>query len=274
MAARDLGVDERTGAFYRDVLRRLHGAGVPFLIGGAYALEYYTAVTRPVKDIDVFTRSADRNRALAALARVGYETEVTSPTWLGKVRQGEEFVDLISSSGNAIAEVDDEWFAHAEPGTVLGVPIDFCPPEETIWSKSYVMERERYDGADVLHLVRARGARMNWERLLRRFGPHWRVLLSHLVLFGFVYPNEQRAVPDEVMRELLGRLVAELTQPPAASPLCQGTLLSKSQYRIDIERWGYHDGRLKPFGKMTRRQATAIDRESKSASHCKTYRSL
>jgi hypothetical protein len=37
------------------------------------------------------------------------------------------------------------------------VPVIFCPPEEMIWSKAFVMERERYDGADARILfVRAR----------------------------------------------------------------------------------------------------------------------
>ena len=61
------------------------------------------------------------------------------------------------------------------------------------------MERERYDGADVAHLLRAHGDRLDWPRLLRRFGPHWRVLLSHLVLFGFIYPGERALVPAWVM---------------------------------------------------------------------------
>jgi len=254
-------LDGRARAFYVDVLRRLRADGVPFLIGGAYALERYTGVSRRVKDIDIFVRPADRDRALAPLAQAGYVTEVTSPVWLGKARCGARFVDVIFSSGNGVAEVDDEWFAHAEPGQVLGVPADFCPAEETIWSKAYVMERERYDGADVLHLVRARGPRMDWERLLRRFGPHWRVLLSHLVLFGFVYPGEQHLVPDGVLRELLGRLATERARPPEVGALCQDTLLSKAQYRTDIERWGFRDGRLRPTGKITSRQAAALDRD-------------
>ena len=64
------------------------------------------------------------------------------------------------------------------------------PIEEMIWSKAFLMERERFDGADVLHLVRARQKEINWPRLLSRFGEHWRVLLSHLVLFPYVYPND------------------------------------------------------------------------------------
>jgi nucleotidyltransferase DUF2204 len=247
-----------TCAFYRDVLERMQARGVRFLIGGAYALEHYTGIRRHTKDVDVFVHPAERHRALGVLREAGYETELTSPIWLGKARCGDDFVDVIFSSGNGIAEVDDEWFVHAASGRVLDVAVRLCPPEEMIWSKGYIMERERYDGADVAHLIRGCGRRMDWERLLRRFGAHWRVLLAHLVLFGFVYPGERDVVPATVLAELIGRLGCET---PFDDRLCQGTLLSKQQYRIDIDRWGYRDGRLRPGGRMTRRQANALDRE-------------
>jgi hypothetical protein len=130
-----------------------------------------------------------------------------------------------------------------------------------IWSKAYIMERERYDGADIAHLIRARGPGLDWERLLRRFGPHWRVLMSHLVLYGFVYPCDRDAIPGAVIRRLAERLGEELDAPAPDENLCRGTLLSRYQYRIDLDEWGYRDGRIRPDGRMTRRQARAIDRE-------------
>ena len=254
--------DPRACAFYRDVLVRLAAAGVPFLVGGAYALEHQTGIARATKDLDIFVRRGDRDAALRVLADAGYETEITSDTWLGKIRSGNDYVDVIFSSGNAIAEVDDAWFAHAEHGHVLGVPVAFCPPEETIWSKSYVMERERYDGADVAHVIRACGARLDWTRLVARFGPHWRVLLAHLVLFGFIYPSERTVVPERVMRELVARLDAELRAPAPDDAVCQGTLLSRYQYRVDVDDWGHRDGRTPPSGKMSPEAVDAMDRES------------
>ncbi|HYR96852.1 MAG TPA: nucleotidyltransferase [Candidatus Binatus sp.] len=248
--------------FYRRVLELMREEEIPFLVGGAYALAQYTGVCRDTKDVDVFVRPTDCRRVLRLLADAGFETEVTSPIWLAKARCGDDFVDVIFSSGNAIAEVDEAWFEHAGEGEVLGVPVKLVPPEEMIWSKGYIMERERYDGADILHLIRARGPRLDWHRLLARFGPHGRVLMSHLVLFGFVYPGERDAIPRWVVEELIERLRAELeAAPPAGQSVCQGTLLSRTQYRIDCDGWGYRDGRIRPNGRMTRRQAEAVDRE-------------
>jgi hypothetical protein len=113
------------------------------------------------------------------------------------------------------------------------------------------MERERFDGADILHLIRERGLTLDWQRLLSRFGRYSRVLLAHLVMFGFVYPQERDRVPDWVMRDLLGRLDEPLGN--RGEKLCLGTLLSRSQYLPDLD-WGYRDGRLSPYGTMTPRE--------------------
>jgi hypothetical protein len=53
------------------------------------------------------------------------------------------------------------------------------------------------------------------------------------------------------MQDLLDRLQHEVHHPPPAEQICQGTLLSRAQYLVDIERWGYRDARLRPTGLMT-----------------------
>ena len=239
-------------ALYGEALAQLAHSGIPFLIGGAFALERYTGIARNTKDLDIFLRSRDLEPALATIGTLGCRTEIPFPHWLGKATTAEGVVDFIFSSGNGVAQVDDAWFEHAVDARVLDVPVKLCPPEETIWSKALIMERERYDGADVAHLVRALGpGGLDWHRLLRRFGPHWRVLLSHLMLFGFVYPGERWRVPDDVMRELIGRLTAEVETRHHDERLCNGTLLSRAQYLPDVRTWGYRDARLAPTGSMT-----------------------
>ena len=159
---------------------------------------------------------------------------------------------MIFNSGNALGEVDEGWFDHAVEAEVLGIPVKLCPPEEMIWHKAFVMERERYDGADISHLIRACHGQLDWRRLLARFGPHWRVLLNHLTLFGFIYPGERACIPSGVMLALCRMLERESRQPPPSDQrLCRGTLLSRAQYLTDVSRWGYTDGRVAPHGPMT-----------------------
>jgi len=236
--------------FYREALERLNEAGIDFMVGGAYASGHYTGILRDTKDFDIFVRPDDCRRVLDLFAEAGFHTELTFPHWLGKVYWSEYFVDVIFSSGNGVARVDDDWFAHAQPATVLDMPVHLIPVEEMIWSKGFVVERERYDGADVNHVLRARAAQLDWKRLLQRFGPHWRVLFSQVVLFGFGYPGERTQVPEWVMRYFIRRLESE-AQTAGPKHLCRGTLLSREQYLVDIEEWGYQDARLLPHEYMS-----------------------
>lgn len=258
-------LEPATRAFYGQVLRTLRDAQAPFLAGGAYVLECYTGITRPTKDLDLFVRPADWEPILKILAAAGYRTERTFPHWLGKAAHGEHVIDIIFSSGNGVCKVDDVWFAHAVAGSVFEIPVHLCPPEELIWAKAFILERERYDGADIAHLIRACSYFLDWSHLLARFGPHWRVLLCHLLLFGYIYPAERTRVPGWLLDELVRRLQREQDSPPPTEHLCRGTLLSREQYLTDIERWGYQDARLAPQAYMTPEEimqwTEAIDRK-------------
>lgn len=254
-------LDAESRAFYQSAMRALQQERVPFLVGGAYSFSRYTGIERHTKDFDVFVREADAQRALDVLSAAGYPTEFTFPHWLGKAFCGESFVDVIYGSGNGVARVDDLWFEHSTPSVVLDIPALLCPVEETIWSKAFVMERERYDGADIAHLLRARAKEMDWSRLLRRFGPHWRVLLSYLTL----YPAERDYIPRWVLDRLVSELQHESRVPPREEEkICQGTLFSRAQYLVDVEGWGYQDARLL-VGAMSQQEierwTAAIDSE-------------
>ncbi|HSE03918.1 MAG TPA: nucleotidyltransferase [Methylomirabilota bacterium] len=256
-STRSPGLPAATRRFYRRVLEELNAASIPFLVGGGHALERYLGIGRSVKDLDLFMRERDVPAALAHVGRrLGYRTEVTFPHWLAKIQRDEhDHIDVIFSSGNSVCPVDDDWFRHAVPATVMGQAVRLCPVEETIWSKAFVMERERYDGADIAHLIHARAEQIDWTRLARRFGPNWRVLLSHLILFGFIYPSERRRIPEPLMRRCLQLLEQEMWQAPARR-ICRGPLTSRAQYLVDVQLWGYEDARLLPHGSMSEEDAS------------------
>ncbi len=261
MAASDEGlsvaerhVDGEAAAFYRRAMEALTSGGVEFLVGGAYALAQYTAIVRDTKDFDIFVRRDEAHRALEVLERAGYRTELTFAHWLGKAYDGPHFMDVIFSSGNGVAVVDDAWFEHARKALVLGLEVGVCPPEEIIWSKSFILERERFDGADVNHILRDCAETLDWDRLLLRFGAHWRVLFAHLTLFGYVYPGERALIPEWVIDELIARMKEERAEQGAGARVCHGTLLSRAQYLVDVEELGYEDARIaRPDVMMTKR---------------------
>jgi hypothetical protein len=244
-------VETPSRLFYRDAMEVLNRARVPFLVGGAFAFIHQAGIDKSTKDLDIFARPGDVQRLLEACAAAGYDTELVFSHWLAKIRSPEGFIDVIFNSGNGVARVDDGWFEYAKDREVLSVPVKIAPAEETIWSKAFVMERERYDGADVAHLILALGGALDWERLLGRFGLHWRVLLSHLILFGFVFPSERSRVPNWVLQELIRRLQAETESSNGTEPVCYGTLLSWSQYLGDVLGGSFRDARIRPFGNMS-----------------------
>lgn len=229
---------------YASALQGLNDRNVRYLVGGTYAFAEYTQISRPTKDLDLFVMRSDRDRALEALRDLGWETEVAFPHWLAKAHFGPLSIDVIHGAGNGVAMVDALWFAHARPACVLGINARITPPEEMIWSKAFVMEKYRFDGADVAHLLFRQAPHLDWTRLVRRFGRHWRVLLAHLVLFDFIYPG-QAIVPPALMAQLL-RQVEQERGEPSRDGVCQGVLLSRKQYRIDTESWGLRDARLDP----------------------------
>lgn len=245
-----------TADFYRRALHTLVDAGVPFLVGGAFAHCCFTGIRRMTKDLDLFIMRRDYERIADLMRAQGWRTEVTYPHWLAKVHGGAQadecFIDLIFNSGNGLTPVDERWFQGNLEAQVLGVPVRIANAEDSLQSKAFIMERERFDGADVAHLIQANAERLDWPGLLARFGAHWRVLLAHLVMFGFIYPGERHRVPREMMEQLLDRLAQEVRHPPASDPhVCCGTLVSREQYLHDVENLGYADGRLTCASTMT-----------------------
>ena len=244
-------LDAPTREFYLLALDVLDASGVPYCVAGAYALAAHAGIIRHTKDLDVFLRREDLPRATAALADADLRIEHTHPHWLAKAfapPPTDAFLDLIFRAASGIWEVDTEWVSHARPGLVIGRSAPLMPPEELIWSKAMVMERHRFDGADIAHVLHARGRELNWDRLLRRAAGHDGVLLGHLAFYRYIYPCDADNVPIEVMEELLRR-VKDHTAP--REQVCRGTLVSWEQYLPDINDRGLIDGRLKPWGKLT-----------------------
>ena len=267
-------IDETAQQVYRECLEVLQWSGLPFLVGGAFALQSYTGLMRRTKDLDVFVRPEHVEPLLSMLSNAGYRTEMRFTHWLGKAFKDDECIDIIFGSGNGVCPVDELWFEHAERATVLGVPVRLIPPEEMLWSKAFIMERERYDGGDIAHLLRARGKMLDWSRVLYRFHSHWRVLLSHVILFGFIYPGHRLTIPMWLMDELMHRLQREMTCLPTDDRLCQGTLLSWSQYLLHMQQGDYEDGRHAPRGTLTVQETTRMTERMIQEQHGQTDQSL
>lgn len=237
---------KEANAFYQEALGLLHQTGVPFMLGGAFAFFHYTGIYRDTKDLDVFLKATDYPKVLKFFAERGYETELHDVRWLAKIFKGEYFIDLIFDTVNNICRVDDSWFEFASEGEFAGINVKFLSAEELIWCKSYVWNRERFDGADVNHVILRHGKHIDWKRLLHRLDRDWHLLLAEIVLFQFVYPTDfPDIIPQWLFEELITRAQDQYVLPPAAVRVCRGPIIDNTQYSVDIKEWNYKSYTIK-----------------------------
>jgi hypothetical protein len=224
-------------ALFRDVLKILNEKKIPFAVSGAIALQKHTGICRSTKDLDIFLSAEDGESALACLSKNGLRCEVVDPVWLAKAYRDKYFVDLITGMSNAVITVDESWIKHSHPGNVLGVPVRLLAPEELLVSKLFVTRRERFDGADIAHIVYATKGKLDWERILRHVGEHWEILLWSLLLFRYVYPGNSSFVPASLWQDLIGRLTRATSNPDPRQEF-RGSLIDDCMFAIDVEEWG------------------------------------
>lgn len=224
-------------ALFCEVLQHLNHAGVPYVVSGAFALQQHTGIWRNTKDLDLFLPAPVVPEALRHLQEQGFEPEVRDPVWLAKAHRDGFYVDLITGMSNGVITVDQTWIDRGSHSVVLDVPTRVLAPEELIASKLFVNFRERFDGADVVHVIFGTKGRLDWQRLLALVGEHWELLLWEVVLFHYVYPANRDYVPREVWDELLARLRNDLNSPLSSKPF-RGSLLDEKMFAIDVREWG------------------------------------
>jgi len=123
---------------------------------------------------------------------------------------------------------------------VLGLQTRVLAPEELIASKLFVTRRDRFDGADIAHIIFRTGGNLEWNRLLQLVGEHWEVLLWALLLFSYVYPAHSSFVPRSLWRDLLKRLQKGIENPDVRAPF-RGSLIDENIFAIDVMEWGMED---------------------------------
>jgi len=227
-------------AMFTEVLHILSAHSIPFAISGAFALHQHTGIWRDTKDLDVFLTDDQIDTAFAALTEHGYETEIRDPVWLCKVHRGPYFVDLITGMSNGALSVEPEWIERASHAEVCGIHAKVLAPEELIASKVFVTRRERFDGADIVHVIYGTRGKLDWDRVLHLVGEHWMVVLWVLVLYQYVYPAHSEYVPRALWEDLLSRLTRQLDRPDARATF-KGSLIDEKMFAIDVAEWGMPD---------------------------------
>ena len=225
---------------FREVLTLLNESGVPYVISGAFALREHTGICRDTKDLDVFLPPEAVGDAMTYLQQQGFECEVSDPVWLAKAHRGDFYVDLITGMSTGTVTVDRSWIDRGSPSELFGVPVKVLGPEELIASKLFVTRRERFDGADIAHVIYGTHGKLDWDRLYQLVGGHWQLLFWTLVLYQYAYPAQTNYVPRRVWDDLLGRFRHQIDHPDPKAEF-RGSLIDPLMFAIDVEEWGMAD---------------------------------
>ncbi len=184
---------------YRPALEAALAEGPDFAVAGGLAFSAYSGRKRNTKDIDVCVRPSDRQSMIDHLTQAGfedyYEREKYDRKWIFRGWKDGTIVDVIWQMANYRTQVDDLWLTRGPKVRLHGCHVRLLPPEELIWSKLYVLQRERCDWPDLLNIVHAVGRELDWNYLLARIGPDAPILGGLLNVFGWLCPDQARQLP-------------------------------------------------------------------------------
>jgi hypothetical protein len=175
-------------------------------MSGGFAVSFYTSLWRNSKDMDLCVRPADREAMIQVTRDCGfidyYDEKPYDRGWIYRSTRDGMIVDIIWQLANYRGEVDDAWVTLGPEVSLHDQRVRLVPPEEIIWSKIHVVQRERSDWPDILNVLYAAGERMDWHRLVERLGGEERLLGSLVLLFSWLAPGRARAFPPWIWERL------------------------------------------------------------------------
>ncbi len=192
---------------YRRAIEVLREAGVPWMLGGGFALATFTGRWRDTKDIDFYIRPDDRDAAVASLSRAGFADYFSlrpyDRKWIYRSTKSGVIVDIIWAMANQRARVDQSWFERAGSVHVRDERVKILPLEEFMWCKLYIMQRDHCDWPDLFNLLYAVGPRLDWAHLIHRLDEDLPLLKGLLSVYSWLCPRSARKLPAKLWR-LLG----------------------------------------------------------------------
>jgi hypothetical protein len=191
---------------YKCVLDQATRENVPFALGGGLAVGVYTGKGRHTKDLDLYILPEHKQWAVEVMAQCGlddyFPVKDYDRAWIYRGHDGEVLVDAIWAMANKRAVVDEGWLERGPMIRMFDQQFRVIPPEELIWSKLYVMQRDRCDWPDIINLVNATGPTLDWNHLLRRVETDAPLVKALLSIFAWVSPERAREFPTWLWKKL------------------------------------------------------------------------
>src|SRR5690242_3870423 len=159
-----IGSDQDLMATLKRVASVLKQAGIPFALAGGFAA-YARGGTSSDHDVDFLLREKDVDRALEALAEVGFRTVRPPEDWLVKVYDDELMVDLIFRPVDE--PVTDETLADSTPISVEAILMPVISATVLMEHKLLTFGQHYCDFAKALPLARSLREQIDWRRVRR-----------------------------------------------------------------------------------------------------------
>lgn len=195
---------------FAGVLRALQERGVPFLMAGGFVFSHYSGLWRNTKDMDIVVTRSQFDRAVEAVRSHGLaDLHPVLPydrSWIFRgyrdSEHGRTIVDVIHQFANHADVIDETWFQRGVAAEFAGERVEFVAPEDLIWMKLMVFQRERCDWPDLLNVIRGLRGQLDWERLLRNAGANALLVAALVDIYDWLCPAEREYIPAYVREEL------------------------------------------------------------------------
>jgi hypothetical protein len=187
-------------AVYERVLKIANERNLKYALGGGLAFSHYASRWRNTKDLDLYVRPQDKDAMIAVVQAAGlvdyFDVKDYDRGWIFRSHNGHDIiVDIIWQMANYRAQVDDDWLSKGDLLRIHGWPLRLLPAEELMWSKLYILQRDRCDWGDLLNILYARGPQLDWSRMVNRVAEDRRVLAALLEVFTWACPDRARELP-------------------------------------------------------------------------------
>lgn len=143
----------------------LRDAGVPFAVGGGFAL-WAKGAPASNHDVDLMVKEEDVDSAVAVLEELGMRPERPPEDWLMKVFDGDAMIDLIY--GPTGLPITDDVLANAPLCKVEAMELPVLRIEDVLVTKLLSMTEHHMDFGGVLEPARALREQVDWEEVRTR----------------------------------------------------------------------------------------------------------
>lgn len=210
------GISNREWSIYRQAIEAVRNSGVPFLLGGGFALATFVGRWRDTKDIDFYILPRHRQTVISALTKAGFSDYYSQLRydrgWIYRSVKSKVIVDIIWSMANRRARVDELWFERSSAIEIRGEPLRVLPLEEFLWCKLYILQRDHCDWTDIFNLLYAAGPRIDWQHLIDRLEEDRALLRGMLSVYSWLCPKRAAQLPSNLWAQM------QLPPPERARP--------------------------------------------------------